>query len=150
MELYSESLYKSLNVPETFVQDNYSTSVKNVLRGLHYTKKPQAQLLTVLDGKIFDVVVDIRKESKTFGQWFGTFLTSFGKSQIYMAPGFAHGFYVMSNHAYINYKVSQFYDPTDNHGIAWDDSTLKIKWPCNSPLVSTRDSQFGTFNEVLI
>lgn len=140
LESFEIERYRALGVTETFVQDNHSRSKKNVLRGLHFTrKKPQAQLLTVMHGRVFDVVVDIRKESSTFGQWFGTELSADGVSQIYMAHGFAHGFCVLSDWADIHYKVSQRYDPQDDGGVLWNDEQININWPIKVPLISRRD-----------
>ena len=141
LESYERERYQSLGIMENFVQDNYSRSASNVLRGLHYTKeKPQAQILTVMRGKIFDVVVDIRKDSATFGKWFGMELSDEGIRQIYMPHGFAHGFCVLSEHADLHYKVSERYDSNDEGGLAWNDSDVGIQWPIDVPRVSSRDA----------
>ncbi len=140
LESYEIERYRALGVNETFVQDNHSHSKKNVLRGLHFTRrKEQAQLLTIVNGKIFDVVVDIRKNSSTFGKWFGTELSTNGTSQIYMSHGFAHGFCVLSESADLHYKVSQRYDAQDEAGLIWSDSDIGIKWPIDSPIISEKD-----------
>ena len=140
LESFEKERYRELGITEEFVQDNHSRSMKNVLRGLHFTKdKPQAQLLTVMRGKIFDVVVDIRKESHTFGQWFGTELSDEGPRQIYMAHGFAHGFCVLSEYADVHYKVSQRYVPGDEGGLLWNDPDVCIDWPVRTPIISKRD-----------
>jgi dTDP-4-dehydrorhamnose 3,5-epimerase len=140
LETYEQTRYRALGILETFVQDNHSRSAKNVLRGLHFTKrKPQAQILTVMSGHIFDVVVDIRKDSLTFGQWFAAELSDTGLRQIYMSHGFAHGFCVLSAYADLHYKVSQRYDPHDEGGIRWDDPEVGIHWPVERPIISDRD-----------
>lgn len=126
---------------DEFVQSNHSRSEKNVLRGLHFTKeKKQSQLVTVIRGSIYDVVVDIRRDSPTFLKWFGVVLGEDGPQQIYMTHGFAHGFCVLSNYADIHYHVSNYYDPNDDAGIRWDDPIIGIKWPISSPTISVRDS----------
>lgn len=140
LESYQEKRYSKIGITEKFVQDNYSRSEKNVLRGLHFTlKKPQSQIVTVICGKIFDVVVDIRKDSPTFGNWFGTELSDQGTRQIYMPHGFAHGFCVLSEWVDLHYKVSQKYDPFDESGIIWNDNTIKIDWPILKPNISAKD-----------
>lgn len=140
LESFEEERYRALGIAETFVQDNHSRSAKNVLRGLHFTRnRPQAQIVTVMRGRIFDVVVDIRKDSSTFGKWFGTELGDEGPRQVYMAHGFAHGFCVLSDWADLHYKVSQRYDPNDDGGLRWNDSDVGIEWPINTPIISERD-----------
>lgn len=142
LESFEQERYLEMGIAENFVQDNHSRSMKNVLRGLHYTRnKPQAQIVTVMRGRIFDVVVDIRKDSPTFGQWFGTELSDEGPRQVYMAHGFAHGFCVLSDWADLHYKVSQRYDPNDEGGLIWNDSDVKIDWPIKDPLISERDAR---------
>lgn len=140
LESFEQERYRAVGIIENFVQDNHSRSRKNVLRGLHFTRnKPQAQIVTVMRGKIFDVVVDIRKDSPTFGKWFGTELSDEGPRQVYMAHGFAHGFCVLSDFADLHYKVSQRYDPSDEGGLIWNDSEIQISWPIKDPVVSERD-----------
>jgi dTDP-4-dehydrorhamnose 3,5-epimerase len=149
LENYEKNRYKSIGIKEEFVQDNHSRSSKNVLRGLHFTShKPQAQILTVMRGKIFDVVVDIRKNSSTFGQWFGTELSDENIRQIYMPHGFAHGFCVLSDYADLHYKVSQPYDQNDEGGLRWNDPDINIDWPINTPLISERDKIHSTLAEL--
>jgi dTDP-4-dehydrorhamnose 3,5-epimerase len=149
-ESYQEDRYAKIGITEKFVQNSHSRSVKNVLRGLHFTlKKPQSQIVTVIRGKIFDVVVDIRENSPTFGRWFGTELSEDGLRQIYMPHGFAHGFYVLSNRADLHYQVSQVYDQADEGGVLWKCKTLKIKWPCRTPSLSIRDKTHKTFDEII-
>lgn len=141
LESFERKRYRELGIVEEFVQENHSRSQKNVLRGLHFTKhRPQAQIVTVIRGRIFDVVVDIRKDSPTFGKWFGTELSDQGPRQVYMPHGFAHGFCVLSEFADLHYKVSQQYDPNDNAGLRWNDSSIGIEWPIANPLISERDS----------
>jgi dTDP-4-dehydrorhamnose 3,5-epimerase len=140
LETFEHEGYRSAGITEEFVQDNHSRSRHGVLRGLHFTRKrPQAQLVTVIRGRIFDVVVDIRKDSPTFGRWFGAELGDDGCRQIYMAPGFAHGFCVLSEFADLHYKVSQRYDPGDDAGLLWNDPSVNIAWPIAAPIVSGRD-----------
>ena len=150
--LFSESYhlerYREAGISDSFVQDNHSRSKKNVLRGMHFqVKHPQAQIVTVLRGKIFDVVVDLRKESKTFGQWFGAELSEDGVCQMYMPEGFAHGFYVLSEEADLLYKVSRLYTPHDEGGIRWNDPELGIQWPSMNPVISDRDAAYPGFRE---
>jgi dTDP-4-dehydrorhamnose 3,5-epimerase len=146
LESYQRERYREFGIAEEFVQDNHSFSVKNVLRGMHYTKKnPQSQLLTVISGRIFDVVVDIRKDSKNFGKWFGIELSAENVEsprQIFMSAGFAHGFCVLSETANLHYKVSQVYNGHDEGGVNWADPTIGIKWPISDPIVASRDNQF--------
>lgn len=140
LETFEEAEYRKLGITEKFVQDNHSRSMKNVLRGLHYTKRrAQAQIVTVMRGRIFDVVVDIRRGSPTFGKWHGAELCDEGPRQVYMPHGFAHGFCVLSDYADLHYKVSQRYDPDDEAGLVWNDSDVEIDWPLKEPLVSQRD-----------
>ena len=150
LETYQEERYHQAGITDKFVQDNHSRSAKGVLRGMHFqVKRPQAQIVTVMRGKIFDVVVDLRKKSKTFGQWHGLELG--GKSkvrQVYMAPGFAHGFLVLSDFADLHYKVSGMYDPADEGGLFWNDSDVGIEWPGDSFIVNQRDSNFSLLSKI--
>lgn len=140
LESFEQERYHALGIAEEFVQDNHSRSRRNVLRGLHFTKnKPQSQIMTVIRGRVFDVVVDIRKDSPTFGKWFGTELSDEGPRQIYMAHGFAHGFCVLSDYADLHYKVSQRYDPNDDGGLRWNDPDVGIEWRVSTPVISERD-----------
>lgn len=150
LENYEEERYRAVGITERFVQDNHSRSAKDVLRGMHFTrKKPQAQILTVMQGTIFDVVVDVRPSSATFGRWFGTELTAGGICQVYMAAGFAHGFCVLSDSADLHYKVSQRYDREDDGGMHWNDPDLGITWPVRRPIVSHRDQQHPRLRDAL-
>lgn len=149
LESYEASRYHEAGVEEEFVQDNHSRSKKNVLRGLHFQiKRPQAQLLTVMRGAIFDVCVDLRSESPTFKKWFGIELSDQGPRQIYMAPGFAHGFCVLSEWADLHYKVSGSYDPSDEGGLFWNDPEVGIEWPVKDPVVKARDAAFLKLKEM--
>ncbi len=126
-----------------FVQDNHSKSAKNVLRGLHYQiQNPQGKLVRVVQGEVFDVAVDLRKSSKTFGQWVGHILSAENKKQLWVPEGFAHGFVVLSETAEFLYKTTDYYTPGDEHCIAWDDPEIGIQWPLTAaPLLSAKDLQ---------
>jgi dTDP-4-dehydrorhamnose 3,5-epimerase len=140
-ETYQRERYLTAGIADDFVQDNHSRSVRNVLRGLHFQiKRPQAQIVTVMRGRIFDVTVDLRPGSATFGRWFGAELADEGPQQIYMAPGFAHGFCVLSDVADMHYKVSRIYDRHDDGGLLWNDADLGIAWPVTAPNVLPRDA----------
>ncbi len=148
MESFHQKKYSEIGIPSIFVQDNLSHSVQRTLRGLHYQlKNPQAKLIMVLQGTIFDVVVDIRLGSPTFGQWVGETLSDENKRQIYVPEGFAHGFCVLSEEAEVLYKCSRFYDPTDDRGILWSDPNLAIHWPINDPILSNKDKDHPTLEE---
>jgi dTDP-4-dehydrorhamnose 3,5-epimerase len=127
----------------TFVQDNHSRSVKNVLRGLHYQiQEPQGKLVRVVQGRVFDVAVDIRKSSPTFGQWVGEILSAENKLQMWVSEGFAHGFVVLSDTAECLYKTTAYYAPEHERCIAWNDPTIGIQWPVDGePVLSVKDQQ---------
>lgn len=130
METYNKNDLKEFGIDVEFVQDNQSMSTKGVLRGLHYQiKHPQGKLVRVVRGCVFDVAVDIRKNSETFGKWFGVELSAENKKQFYISPGFAHGFLVLSDEAEFCYKCTDFYHPGDEGGIAWNDPQIGIIWP---------------------
>jgi len=149
IETFEEERYREHGIAEKFVQDNHSRSAKNVLRGLHFTKKkPQAQIVTVIRGRVFDVVVDIRKQSSTFGKWFGVELGDDGPCQVYIPDGFAHGFCVLSEWADLHYKVTQRYDPHDEGGLIWNDERVQIAWPIKDPIVSARDRRHHRLSEI--
>lgn len=133
----------------TFVQDNHSRSVKNVLRGLHYQiQQPQGKLVRVVRGEVFDVVVDIRRSSPTFGQWIGQILSAENKRQLWVPEGFAHGFVVLSDTAECLYKTTDYYAPEHERCIAWNDQTIGIKWPMDGiPVLSAKDRQGKVFAE---
>jgi dTDP-4-dehydrorhamnose 3,5-epimerase len=141
LETFQAERYRLAGITDDFVQDNHSRSVKGVLRGLHFTvRNPQAQIVTVMRGRIFDVVVDLRPGSLTFGHWIGIELSDEGPRQLYMAPGFAHGLCVLSEFADLHYKVSQLYDASDEGGLLWNDPDVGIRWPIDNPAVSARDA----------
>ncbi|MBW1758162.1 MAG: dTDP-4-dehydrorhamnose 3,5-epimerase [Deltaproteobacteria bacterium] len=142
MESYSRDRYAEAGIPGEFVQDNVSLSAKGILRGLHL-QHPNAQgkLCFVLEGEVFDVAVDVRVGSPTFGQWEGVTLSSENKRQIYVPPGFAHGFCVLSERAMFSYKCSDFYAAQSEIGVAWDDPEIGIEWPIQSPRLSDKDQQ---------
>ena len=133
--------YKSFGIMESFRQDNISYSKKNVLRGLHFQKN-QGQLVWVSLGEIYYVAVDIRSYSATYKQYFAIKLNSDNPQQIYVAPGFAHGFCALSEKAIVNYKCTQYYDPKEEGGILWCDPTINIQWPITSPIINERDKNF--------
>ena len=123
-----------------FVQDNHSRSARGVLRGLHFQRtKPQGKLVRVVRGKVFDVAVDIRNGSPTFGQWESIILSEDNKKQFWVPPGFAHGFVVLSDTADFEYKCTDYYDPSDEDSILWNDPDLDIPWPITNPVLSTKD-----------
>ncbi len=140
-ETYSNRLYeKLLNVPLSFVQDSHSRSVKGTLRGLHLQKdRPQGKLVRVSRGTVFDVIVDIRKKSPTFKHWFGTELSDKNNLQLWIPPGFAHGFKVISEEADLLYKCTEYYCAEDEACIRWDDSELNIEWPSGPSIMSEKD-----------
>lgn len=130
METYNQKDMAEFGLNMVFVQDNQSMSVKGVLRGLHFQKQyPQGKLVRVIKGSVFDVAVDLRAGSKTYGQWFGVELTEENKMQFYISEGFAHGFLVLSDVAEFCYKVTDFYRPGDEGGLAWNDPEINISWP---------------------
>ena len=141
LETYQSNRYEEkAGINLHFVQDNYSRSSKGVLRGLHFQKtKPQGKLVRVVRGKVFDVAVDIRSESETFGQWESVILSEENKKQFWVPPGFAHGFVVLSDIADFEYKCSDYYDSSDEGSILWSDSDLSIPWPIMKPILSDKD-----------
>jgi dTDP-4-dehydrorhamnose 3,5-epimerase len=140
LEIFKESIFSNW-INTKFVQDNFSHSTKGVLRGLHYQKNPKAQakLVTALRGEIFDVAVDIRKNSPTFGKWVGEILSEKNHKLLYVPEGFAHGFCVLSNEADVLYKVNQEYSPEHEKGILWNDSDLNISWLIKKPILQEKD-----------
>ena len=137
----SERYSKLANINLPFVQDNYSRSSKGVLRGLHFQKtKPQGKLVRVVRGEVFDVAVDMRQESSTFGKWEAVVLSGENKTQFWVPPGFAHGFVVMSDVADFEYKCTEYYDSSDEGSILWNDPDLKIPWPIKFPKLSDKDA----------
>ena len=145
-EVYSESRYKEHGVPARFVQDNHSVSEKGVLRGLHYQVNPgQDKLVRVVRGEVFDVAVDIRKGSPTYGKWWGLSLSEANNLQLYIPVGFAHGFCVLSDSAEVLYKCSDYYSPQNERGIIWNDPDLAIDWPIENPMLSEKDIEYPNF-----
>ena len=150
LETFQEKSYKKVGIMDRFVQDNQSRSSKGVLRGMHFqVKRPQAQIVTVMRGCIFDVGVDLRQNSSTFGQWYGVELNDNGQRQVYMAPGIAHGFCVLSDLADLHYKVSRFYDPDDECGMVWNDPEVNIEWPSVTPLIHQRDATYQSLSQLI-
>ena len=140
LETFHAAKYGAAGIPELFVQDNHSSSIGRTLRGLHLqVRKPQGKLIRVIEGEIWDVAVDVRRDSPTFGKWVAVPLSAANFQQCYVPPGFAHGFCVMSEHAQVEYKCTDLYDPASEIGIAWNDPAIGIRWPIENPLLSERD-----------
>lgn len=150
-ESYKESEFKNWGIKENFKQDNISFSVKNTLRGLHFQRKPkeQTKLVRCIKGEIFDVAVDLRKESPTFGKWVSVVLSEENKNMIYIPKGFAHGFCVLSDYAVVFYKVSEEYSRELEAGIRWNDPDLNIVWPVRDPILSDRDKNLPFLREII-
>tara|TARA_B100000378_G_scaffold199648_1_gene163126 strand:- start:46 stop:570 length:525 start_codon:yes stop_codon:yes gene_type:complete len=147
-EVYSENRYEEHGIP-CFVQDNHSVSKKGVLRGLHYQVNPgQGKLVRVTRGEVFDVAVDIRKQSPTYGKWWGLSLSETNNFQLYIPIGFAHGFCVLSESAEVLYKCSDYYSPENERGILWNDPDLAIDWPVKDPILSEKDAVYPLFSEL--
>ena len=143
METYNRNRYNASGINATFVQDNLSCSLKNTVRGLHFQiKHPQAKLIQVITGEIFDVAVDLRPGSATFGKWIGILLSDENRLQVFVPEGFAHGFCVLSEFALFYYKCSDFYAPDDEGGIIWSDPDIGIEWPVENPIISEKDKQY--------
>ncbi len=140
---HQEHFEKTIGKKITFVQDNHSRSIKNVLRGLHYQiKQPQGKLVRVVQGEIYDVAVDLRSSSSTFGKWVGEVISAENKKQLWVPEGFAHGFVVLSDTAEVLYKTTDYWAPEHERCIAWNDSKINIDWPIASdPLISNKDAQ---------
>ena len=147
METYNYNDYKAAGIDMEFVQDNQSASKKGVLRGLHYQKHfPQGKLVRAIRGTVFDVAVDLRTNSKTYGKWFGVELSAENKKQFYIPEGFAHGFIVLSDEAEFAYKCTDFYHPGDEGGLAWNDPEIGVKWPIEEGMkliISEKDQKWG-------
>ena len=142
METWRQSVFDAQGIDAGFVQDNQSNSNRGTLRGLHYQlNRPQGKLARVVSGEVFDVAVDLRKSSAYFGRWIGILLSAENKKQLWIPPGFAHGFYVMSESAELLYKCTDYYDPEDDHSLLWNDETVGIDWPLldSKPLLSDKD-----------
>ena len=141
METFRDEWFKENVADRTFVQENHSKSVKGVLRGLHYqTENTQGKLVRVVSGAVFDVAVDMRESSPTFGQWVGEILSAENKRQLWVPEGFAHGFYVLTDEAEFTYKCTDYYNPTAEHSLIWNDVTVGIEWPLEGePSLSAKD-----------
>lgn len=150
LETWQKNKNHKIGLDQDFVQENWSRSTFGILRGLHFqVRHPQGKLVSVHNGKVFDVAVDLRKESKTYGKWYGLELSDENHLQMYVPPGFAHGFCVLSDVADFVYKCTEYYYPNDESGIIWNDTSLNIKWPIKNPIISDKDSCLSTFNKLL-
>jgi dTDP-4-dehydrorhamnose 3,5-epimerase len=150
LESYHELRYRAAGIDAPFVQDNQSRSARGTLRGLHWqtAPHPQAKLVRVLAGEIFDVAVDVRPGSPTFGRWVGATLSGENFLQMYVPVGFAHGFCVLSDTADVAYKCSDIYDPKSEQGVMWNDAEIGIDWPVSDPVLSPRDQRHPTLAEL--
>lgn len=149
LETYQDRKYQDFGLPERFVQDNLSFSEKGILRGLHYQiHHAQAKLVSVIEGEIFDVAVDIRNGSPTFGEWVGVLLSSEKHNQLFIPEGFAHGFLVKSTTAYVSYKCSDFYDPSSERGLIWNDPNVGITWGIDNPILSKKDKLYPILDKI--
>jgi dTDP-4-dehydrorhamnose 3,5-epimerase len=149
METWSQKVFEEEGLFANFIQDNQSKSVKGVLRGLHFQRQyPQGKLVRAIQGEVFDVAVDLRQGSLSFGKWYGVILSDKLQNQFYVPPGFAHGFFVLSDEAVFAYKCTDFYHPEDEDGIRWDDPTIGIEWPeiGMKPLLSAKDAVLPEFD----
>ena len=148
-ETYNETDFFEIGINNKFVQDNESYSKQGTLRGLHFQNKfPQGKLVRVTEGEVFDVAVDLRKESSTYGKWFGVYLNNDNKRQFFVPEGFAHGFLVMSEYAKFNYKCTNFYNPNYEDGIIWNDKTVNVDWPTHKVkeiIISDKDKILKEF-----
>jgi dTDP-4-dehydrorhamnose 3,5-epimerase len=145
LETYSQKKLADLGIHELFVQDNHSQSSRGTLRGLHYQlRHPQAKLCRVVEGEALDVAVDIRAGSPTFGKWASVVLSAEKQNEIFIPAGFAHGFAALTDVVQFLYKCSDFYDPSDEHGIIWSDPGLAISWGVENPLISEKDAKYST------
>lgn len=148
-ETFSAQRYRDAGITESFVQDNISFSLQGVLRGLHYQNpNGQGKLVEVFDGEVFDVAVDIRVGSPTFGKWAGAMISSQNHRQFYIPAGFAHGFCVLSQTAVFHYKCTQYYMPANEGGIAWNDPDIGIVWPISNPVLSAKDLAHGKLCDI--
>ncbi|MCC7009075.1 MAG: dTDP-4-dehydrorhamnose 3,5-epimerase [Acidobacteria bacterium] len=150
LETYQAARYRAAGIDVTFVQANQSRSVRNTLRGLHWQDgaHPQAKLIRVVVGAVFDVAVDIRPHSPTFGQWVGVHVSADNFLQLYIPVGFAHGFCVLSDAAELEYQCSDVYDPASERGLLWNDPDLGIAWPVRNPIISERDRRHPTLKDL--
>jgi dTDP-4-dehydrorhamnose 3,5-epimerase len=150
LETYHAAKYRDGGIAAPFVQDNHSRSIRGTLRGLHLQPgRPQGKLIRVVEGEIYDVAVDVRRRSPTFGRWVAVTLSAENFKQCYVPPGFAHGFCVLSQDAQVEYKCTDLYEPASEIGVAWNDPTLSIPWPIARPLLSDRDRRNPTLAELM-
>ena len=151
METYHQQDFLAAGIKESFVQHNQSMSVRNVLRGLHFqTKHPQGKLVRALQGEIFDVAVDLRSESATYGQWYGTVISDENKKMLYVPAGFAHGYLVLSEKAVFSYLCTDFYHPEEEGGVMWNDPYIGVEWPLEKgiqPILSEKDKKYPSFDD---
>lgn len=150
IEIYKYSAFKENGIPVRFVQDNHSKSIKGVLRGLHFQKHPKAQgkLVRCSRGELFDVAVDIRKGSPTYGKWVSALLSEENKEMLWIPEGFAHGFLTLSSESEIQYKATEEYSAEHEVGIKWNDKAINISWPTYNPILSTKDNECGELENV--
>ena len=149
VETYHLEKYRAGGIRGPFVQDNHSRSVQGTLRGLHaQRRRPQGKLVRAVDGEMFDVAVDTRRGSPTFGRWVGVRLSGENFHQLYVPPGFAHGFCVLSPVVHVEYKCTDFYEPADEIGLAWDDPDVGIEWPVRDPIVSDKDRRLPRLRDL--
>jgi dTDP-4-dehydrorhamnose 3,5-epimerase len=150
LETYHVDKFRAGGIVDTFVQDNHSRSTAGTIRGLHLQlQRPQGKLIRVIEGEIFDVAVDVRRGSPSFGRWVGHSLSAENFRQCWVPPGFAHGFCVLSEFAHVEYKCTELYDPAGELGIVWNDPALGIVWPIQNPIVSDRDRRHPKLAELL-
>ncbi|OHE86760.1 MAG: dTDP-4-dehydrorhamnose 3,5-epimerase [Verrucomicrobia bacterium RIFCSPLOWO2_12_FULL_64_8] len=149
LESWNRDRYRAAGIPDDFVQDNFSFSGRGTLRGLHFQNpRTQGKLVSVWQGEVWDVAVDIRRQSRPFGRWLGMTLSAENKRQLYVPPGFAHGFVVLSETALFHYKCTNDYSPKDEIGFRWDDPAVGIQWPVARPVLSSRDAQAPLLREI--
>ena len=149
LETYHLDKYRAGGVPGPFVQDNHSRSIQGTLRGLHaQRRRPQGKLVRAVEGEMFDVAVDIRRDSATFGRWVAVRLSGENFHQLYVPPGFAHGFCVLSRVVHVEYKCTELYDPADEIGVAWNDPDVAIGWPVRDPIVSEKDRRLPRLQDL--
>jgi dTDP-4-dehydrorhamnose 3,5-epimerase len=150
LESYRADEYARAGLPVHFVQDNHSSSRGNTLRGLHWQwRRPQGKLVRAVEGAIFDVAVDLRRDSRTFGRWYGLELSAENFRQLYIPPLLAHGFCVLTPTAQVEYKCTEFYDPEGEGGLIWNDPDLAIRWPVTDPILSARDRRHPSFRQLI-
>jgi len=150
LETYHQARYSEAGIQGPFVQDNHSHSLQGTLRGLHaQVRRPQGKLVRAVQGEMFDVAVDIRRGSPTFGRWFGVTLSGENFRQLYIPPGFAHGFCVLSERVDVEYKCTDVYDPAGEIGVAWDDPAIAVAWPIGNPMISDKDRRAPRLADLL-